>query len=396
MNTDGVVATNGHMDTTGASTLRVLSDDDGSGIFGEVHVRNSVASSHVNNMNVNNNNNNNNSGSNVQQNVHDDNSTINIDLACSRNGPSPPPLPAQSRSSKSNGKSKNSSLFVPNSVSFSPQMHQEEYGADISDIDNVTNLERKGKRPSGASQLSYMTDGTSHGEGQSLQAAFSVASFDPRLQKHMAKESVNESNVSNAVNVVNDNSNSSPSSARRMSKHKKKRLKQQAQQQQQAQENHDEDEKKSSVIEEKEKEIDKNFDIFNKIDVRELDYHSYNDLIDNVSFDKLPDIPGVFTLKKAHCVELPRGKMKQSETYYLRVYEGPPIEMEGPQRSKTTSVSTAIEPKRHPKSNSTTVSATQSQTQSPSQIGKKSGGFDKRKKIRPKVMPKKKALPSFL
>ena len=40
------------------------------------------------------------------------------------------------------------------------------------------------------------------------------------------------------------------------------------------------------------------------------------------SYMNLPPIPGVITLKRVVCTNLPRGKMKASETYYLRVYQG--------------------------------------------------------------------------
>eukprot|EP00486_Rosalina_sp_Unknown_P004545 CAMPEP_0201577054 /NCGR_PEP_ID=MMETSP0190_2-20130828/23226_1 /ASSEMBLY_ACC=CAM_ASM_000263 /TAXON_ID=37353 /ORGANISM="Rosalina sp." /LENGTH=540 /DNA_ID=CAMNT_0048008649 /DNA_START=39 /DNA_END=1658 /DNA_ORIENTATION=+ len=42
----------------------------------------------------------------------------------------------------------------------------------------------------------------------------------------------------------------------------------------------------------------------------------------HTSYMNLPPIPGVVTLKRVVCTNLPRGKMKASETYYLRVYQG--------------------------------------------------------------------------
>eukprot|EP01083_Nonionella_stella_P317381 1155339_1 len=50
------------------------------------------------------------------------------------------------------------------------------------------------------------------------------------------------------------------------------------------------------------------------------------------AFKELPAIPGVITLKSVTCTHLARGKMRSSETYYLRVYQGDCVSVESSQR----------------------------------------------------------------
>ena len=67
------------------------------------------------------------------------------------------------------------------------------------------------------------------------------------------------------------------------------------------------------------------------------------------AFMNLPPIPGVITLKRVVCTNLARGKMKASETYYLRVYQGDCEAIESSGRPSRPSIQNTnkIDPQQH-------------------------------------------------